>query len=196
TPHRRAAATDRGCLARGRDVPLPGAERSDHRLPRDQHADDLQPAGTVRDLQERDPRVPEGEGAAARRRRCGEEVPQGQCLVHRPPACPDRWREARGWPLSLRDRRVVLGLGGLHGKEGRTMKRFLAYGATLALAVALGSVAPGGPAPSAVAAQPPVVAVGGALTDRSSDAPQSAPARQLESARFRYVASTRRVTAT
>lgn len=75
------------------------------------------------------------------------------------------------------------------------MKRFLAYGATLALAVTLGPVAPVGSAPSAMAAQPPVVAVGGALESAKDSSGQPA-ARRIESARVRYVPSTGRTTAT
>lgn len=77
------------------------------------------------------------------------------------------------------------------------MNRLIGGGLGAALAITLGPLVPGASAPEAAAAiEPPVVAVGGALTDRSSDAPQSAPARQLESARFRYVPRTGRATAT
>lgn len=76
------------------------------------------------------------------------------------------------------------------------MKRLIvgSLGATLALT--LGPLVPAAPAPEAAAATEPRVLVrGGALTERETNPGQPA-ARQLESARVRYVLKTGRLTAT
>src|SRR5690606_13054574 len=132
---------------------LPCAQRPDRRLPRQAVPDDVPAADGVRALPLHGPHPPQPRRAPQRdrRRRARVEEEGRQRLVHLDARGPARRQPPDAWAVLLLHLRLVPGRCPIHSKESGPMKRLLAYGAALALALTVGPLVPAPPAPTAAA---------------------------------------------